>query len=447
MNSIRRQLLLWLLSAVLLGSLLAAAGMYVTARTEANRLFDYHLKQIALSLRDQAFGEDVIGTLEEEADYDFVIQVWREDGEQVYASHPHKGLPPRAQLGYDTVSTAEGAWRTFSLPEQQVAIQVAQPLEVRAELAAKLALRTLLPLLLLLPVLAALILAIVGRGLRPLDRLAQALRERSASALEALPETGLPRELKPLVRALNDLLRRLAHAIKAQRDFMSDAAHELRTPLTALQLQAQLAQRAASAAEREAAFAGLREGLKRAVHSVQQLLTLARHESGVVERAPASVDLSELAKAVVAEHALLAEAKQIDLGMARDAPAPVEGDPDALRVLLANLIDNAIRYTPNGGRIDVSVGVEDGEAGIEVSDSGPGIPAQDRERVFDRFYRREGSATSGSGLGLAIVKNIADQHGARIALAESAPGGLSVRVSFPRAARRKISEEVESIAA
>jgi two-component system OmpR family sensor kinase len=176
----------------------------------------------------------------------------------------------------------------------------------------------------------------------------------------------------------------------------------------------------------------LNQGLKRATHLVSQLLTLARQEPGTAERPLASVRLAPLAQQVVAEHVVLAETKSIDLGISQaDETAVINGDAEGLRILFGNLVDNAMRYTPAGGRVDVTIGVEDQRPFLEVADSGPGIPAADRYRVFDRFYRREGAAASGSGLGLAIVKNVADRHRASVRLGDRPEGGLVVRVEFP----------------
>ena len=207
----------------------------------------------------------------------------------------------------------------------------------------------------------------------------------------------------------------------------------MRTPLTALLLQVQLAERAQDAAERSAALEDLKLGLARVSHVVQQLLTLARQEpGGNAVRPPAAVDLVQLLGVAAAEHTLFAESRKIDLGVSDCLPrAEIMGDAEALRILAANLIDNAIRYTPPGGCVDLSVRAMDGRTALIVADSGPGIPADERGRVFDRFYRREGSVEPGSGLGLAIVRSIADRHGASITLQTSTLGGLEVAVRFP----------------
>jgi two-component system OmpR family sensor kinase len=317
-------------------------------------------------------------------------------------------------------------------------ISVAQPMRVRNQLAADAAWSTLKPFFVLLPVLGVLIWVLVSRGLRPLGRIARSVQARTPDSLEPLQEVDAPDEVKPLVFSLNDLLARLKSALDAQRAFVADAAHELRTPLTALQLQVQLVERAESDEGRAAALGELKNGLQRTIHAVQQLLTLARQEPGAAEYRIAAVSLASLVRGAVLEHQRLAEAKSIDLGATQtDEAALVSGDADALRILLANLVSNALRYTPSGGRVDVSCGSREGVAFVDVADSGPGIPAVERERVFDRFYRRGGDSadsSTGSGLGLSIVRTIADRHGAQVSLDDSESGGLLVQVSFPAAA-------------
>jgi two-component system OmpR family sensor kinase len=277
-----------------------------------------------------------------------------------------------------------------------------------------------------------LIWVVIGRGLRPLVDVAQAVSTRTAVALDPLPDGRVPAEVLPLVVALNDLLLRLQRALEQQREFVADAAHELRTPLAALTLQVQLAERAADAEARGEAFGELKGGLQRATHSVQQLLTLARLEPGASEPTLQPVDLRQLAAQVIVDHLVLAEARRIDLGAPQpQQPCLVAGDADALRILLANLISNALRFTPCGGRVDVVTGTLDELSFVEVCDSGEGIPPAERERVFDRFYRRAAAGEAGSGLGLAIVRAIAERHRARVLLDRAELGGLRARVEFP----------------
>lgn len=436
MNSLRTRLLIGLLGAVLLIGLAGGVVIYRNSLAEANAFFDYHLRESAMLLRDQAYGfAPRAGLPQEVPQYDFVVQVWTLDGQRVYLSQPGAVLPAATTLGFSTVDSPRGRWRVFGIVAQGYVIQVAQALKAREERAARLAIRTLAPFGLLMPALALLVWWIVGRSLRPLDALADSVRARRPDALEPLSLAGVPEEIRPLVDALNDLLARLAAVLSHERAFIADAAHELRTPLTALSLQLQALGAASTGAEAAAARRQLVAGVARATRLVEQLLSLARHQ-GRPKGEHQSVPLHEVAREVVLDLVGAADAKHVDLGIAHEDPAVVTGDREALRVLVTNLVDNAVRYTPEGGRVDVSLrrkaGATDAPAVLEVTDTGPGIPAEERARVFDRFYRVPGTAPGGSGIGLAIVRTIAERHGARVEL-DSATGsaGLRVRVTFP----------------
>jgi two-component system OmpR family sensor kinase len=432
-TSIRRTLAWWLTSGLALALIAAAVLTYGRARDEANELFDLHLKQTAASIT----GMPIAGSSPQAGgfgDEGLVVQIWDGRGMRVYRSKPSAEdegrMPQRAEPGFATIDTPAGRYRVFSVVAAGQLVQVGQPLAVRAELAAKLAASTVLPLVVLTPLIGLLVGFAIHRALAPLTRVAKAVEHRSPAQLAPLPSTGLPREIVPLVDALNGLLGRLGRSLAAQRAFVADAAHELRSPLAALGLQAQLAERAEDPAARALALGELRGGLARATRMVEQLLALARQEPGVAERPFVPVDLAALARDAVSALSPLAAAKSIDLGLERADTFTVPGDPDALATLLANLVDNAIRYTPSGGRVDVIVQAAPTPR-LVVRDDGPGVPANERGRLFERFARGEGASAPGSGLGLAIVKRIAEHHGARVDLGEGIEGrGLGVAVSF-----------------
>lgn len=442
MRSIQRTLLWWLAAGLALGIAVATGLIYGQARQEANALFDYQMKQLAAALPSQfqapmappfdgggsATGADLL-----RADEDVVIHIWDGSGRSLYLSHSRPALPPRAELGFTNAQTESGEWRIYSVQLGPAVVQIAQPLSARRTLAAHMALRTVAPLLLLLPLLAWLVWMAVGRGLRPLREIATEVRARDANTLAPLAVRDMPDEIAPLSAALNQLLARLAHAIDTQRAFVADAAHALRTPLTALQLQAQLVERAESADARQAALGQLRQGLERLTHMVAQLLTLARQEPGAAPPPHEPVNLRALAGEVVVQMSQAAIDRDIDLGLedgGTQEPVTVRGDADALRILLTNLVDNALHYIPRGGRVDVCVAHTGRGIELVVTDNGPGIPPDERARVFDRFYRAPDAPTGGSGLGLAIVAEVAQSHGAQVALEDAAPG-LRVRVVFP----------------
>jgi two-component system, OmpR family, sensor kinase len=427
--SIRKNLLLALLSALLVVGLAASAATYFAARKEANELFDYQLRQMALSLRDQTLQSQNLPY--PDFDYDFIVQVWDPTGSLVYLSNQNI-LLPQSSLGFDTVSVNGADWRVFTMGNADRTIQVALPVSLRTDRAAAIALRILVPIVASIPVFALLIWLLVGRGLAPLGGIARAISRRVPASLEPLREEGLPSEVQPMVSQLNGLLERLSGAIETQRRFTADAAHELRTPLAALQLQIQVLERAQTPEDRSEALAQLRAGARRANRLVEQLLTLARLEPEAAQGEAAPVRLDRLAAGSVAEIEPLAAAKPVELRLGHIEPVAVVGREDALRTLLDNLVGNAIRYTPAGGRVTVDACSDAEGPLLAVTDNGPGIPVEERQRVFDRFYRVPRIGASGSGLGLAIVKSIADAHRARVELAEGEAGtGLSVRVRFP----------------
>ncbi|MGE5740247.1 MAG: ATP-binding protein [Betaproteobacteria bacterium] len=435
MNSIRRTLLVWLLAGLATIALAATGATYLAARREAGELLDLQLKQLAYStriddlLRGNRPGFETRRDARTSGITELVTQIWDRDGVLVYWSQPGMGLPVPATEGYATVRHDGRDWRVYTLVQGTHALQVAQEQSEREAIATQAAARTLVPFLALLPVFGGLIWLAVGRGLQPLDAMSRAVAKRRADALAPLADRGVPEELQPLVASLNGLLARLSDALNAQRRFTADAAHELRTPLTALKLQLDLARRNDEATP---ALDDLGAGIARASHVVDQLLTLARVEPEAFAERRTACDLSALARDAIVSRAALADDKAIDLGLARETTATVEGDPATLAILLSNLLDNALRYTPRGGRIDVAVDADADAVTLSVADTGPGIALADRERVFDRFVRGSDVSESGSGLGLSIVKRIAEAHRASIALDAPAEGsGLIVRVRFP----------------
>lgn len=435
MTSIRQRLLLGLLVGLSLVLGIAGYATYCQARAEIDALFDYQLRQTALALRRQNLLALAIGGEAGEGEGDLLVQIWDRGGGLLYVSRRDWELPFATQPGFADLLWRDQRWRLFALYAGDRIVQVAQPARLRLRMSADIALRNLAPFLLLLPGMALVIWFGVGAGLRPLHRVATEIQQRRPEALEPVSTERLPTEITPLVQALNDLLGRLANTLDAQRQFVADAAHELRTPLTAVRLQVEMAQRATDEAERVGTLDELRAGLLRASHLVEQLLAMARLDAAPVAGSVEAVDLLEVARGVVAEFAPIADDRGLDLGLLPSAAAAVAGDPGELRTLLGNLVDNALRYTPEGGRVDVRVQQVGNEAVLTVSDTGPGIPAAERTRVFDRFYRGTGVIAPGSGLGLAIVKRIADRSRASIGLEDTEPGrGLRVTVRWPVAA-------------
>lgn len=437
MRSLRARLLVFVLLAILATAVLQAALAWRAARAEADELFDYQMRQTAQSLRaslPQGLATGVLPVPPQQQDFDFVLQIWSLDGQLVLRSADRPELPPQALLGFADVKAHGTNYRVYSVMTGGLVIQVAQDLAVRQRMAGGLALRTAAPVLWLAPGLMLAVGWLVRRSLAPVARVRAQLASRSADDLAPVAESGLPEELQPLVHEFNALLARLGQAFEVQQRFVADAAHELRSPLAALKLQVQGLRRAEDEQARERTLARLEAGIERATRLVSQLMELARQQARAAEGAvPVVLDLAQLARQMVAEAAADAQARTQDLGFAGPEALSVRGHPDALRLLLRNLIENAIKYTPAGGRIEVGVGMDEphGTAWLSVEDSGPGIPEAERTRVLERFYRLPDAPSTGSGLGLAIAQSVAQGHGSGLQLdASPALGGLRVGLTL-----------------
>jgi two-component system, OmpR family, sensor kinase len=439
MTSIRRWLLGWLIFGLAAASIIAGYGIFHTARVEASELFDYELRTVAVSLPAKL--ESAKGAAQSDPDFAgiaddrIVIAIWDSAGNPVYHSQNAPGLA-RYPEGIRTIERDGYQWRVFGARQPDRFVQVAQPFSVREDLAMHLALRTVWPLLLMVPATILLVLLVVARGLAPIRSLSRALSTRSIDSLEPLRIDGsVPVEIRPLVESLNDLLHRLSAASHAQRTFVADAAHELRSPLTAMKLQLQAAARDGTLKAEDKTLERVEGRLNRIIHLVQQLLTLAR-EDAQPATSMKPVSLRRIGEQAVGDFSLIAEAKGIDLGLVCSEPISpddtytVLAEQQSLSVLLSNLIDNAIRHTPENGKVDVILKRAPGGVSFEVVDSGPGIPERELERVLDRFYRGEGAQGQGSGLGLAIATRIAQRHHVTLTLRNNVgTSGLSAVVT------------------
>jgi signal transduction histidine kinase len=443
--SIHRRVLLWAMGSLGVGAGLLVAGSYWALAHEMDEVFEDNLKQVALAIashqgtygaaRPSRLAEQLPRIYEEYGKFEFVTVVWTRDGRQLHSSDEAVALPFRSRSGLSDVTVAGEKWHMYTIVLDDGIVQAAQRASERESLARETASALVLPALALLALIAVLLTLALRRGLAPLSHAADDVTARSVEALHPLPLASHPPELHLLIGAINDLMARLGSALALQRHFLADAAHELRTPITALRLQLQLLERAGSDAQRGLALAELRTGVERTQHLVEQLLQLSRlaPEAPALKREP--VDLSLLVRATVSRFSARAEEKRIDLGAIAQGTIAISGDPQQLTILLDNLVDNALRHTPEGGRVDVEAQAQDGRACLTVTDSGPGVPQAERQRVFDRFYRAnavaENAAAHGSGLGLAIVKAAAERHGASVELGDAPSGGLRVSVCFP----------------
>lgn len=411
------------------------------ARAEIDALFDAHLAQAASLLIAQPVEElEEIDTehappLHRYA-HKVAFQLW-EGGKRLRlhsANAPNEPLGT-SEPGFSDREIGGRRWRVFSIwdAEGEMLVHVGELAEVRAELAGEMMRALLKPLVFALPLLGALIWWAVRGGMRPLDSIADQVSRRAPDRLEPIEAGRVPGELRPLVERLNNLFGLVARSLENERRFTADAAHELRTPLAAIRAQAQVAFGAAEESERHATLQKVIAGCDRAARLVEQLLTLARLDAPLTDQFE-PVALHALAAEVIAELAPAAVARRADISLEGAPEIPVAGVAGLLRIMLRNLIDNALRYTPEGGSVAVCVTRESGGVKLAVSDTGPGIPQAERLRVMDRFYRIAGSGQEGSGLGLSIVARIVQIHGAAIAIDTPVSGtGSVVTVTFPPA--------------
>ncbi|KQW51747.1 MULTISPECIES: HAMP domain-containing sensor histidine kinase [unclassified Roseateles] len=365
----------------------------------------------------------------------FVVQIWcaREPARSL-SSFQVVTVPLQSEPGWHELESGGARWRVYTEPASagEVRVQVLQSFSFRnLEVGGRSVFASLVGLL-LLPVSLAVLALVVGRASRGLRRSAQLLAQRDERS--AATDLAVPREIAPLVQSFEALLARLRDALGAQRRFVQDAAHELRTPLTALGLQLENLRPHLAGAKPE--FEQLQQGMRRAEHLVEQMLSLSRQEAARAEGAASSVDLRALLRASIGQAMAMADRRGVDVGFVDRVDGPlsltaVEGD---LRSLFDNLIDNALRHTPAGGEVELRLEPGDGATRwVDVVDSGPGLPAEMRERVFDRFFRMPDAPLGGSGLGLAIARQAALRHGLRIELRDRDDGrsGLVARVLLP----------------
>ncbi len=437
MTSLKRQLIYGMVILQTIVGLLTAGISFVLSRNEANDLLDHQLVLIARSIDEgsqlPSMQAKFIRESEEDKANDFVIQVWM-NGEPMRASRPNFDLPRAPASGFSVLlrpgQTRHAHWRAYTLYHPDRVVQVSQSENVRNGIAIRSVLRALLPGVALIPLSWLLIGLLVSRVLQPLESVMLAARQRSLDSLESLPAKQVPLEIVPLIDAINALISRLSHALAAQRQFLADAAHALRTPLAALQLQIDSLPQSPNEAELQRRLLDMRRGVQRSGRLVAQLLRIARYEAQSSSTASRPVSLNELMKTLIAEFIPVAGQKSIDLGLVQDDAVSLLSREDDLQVLFGNLLDNAIRYTPAGGRVDVRIARVGECAEVSVCDTGHGIPAELMDRVFDRFFRAAGEEIEGSGIGLAIVKSIVERESAHIVLENRKQGGLMVMVRF-----------------
>ena len=437
--SIKRFLLIYITLAILVIYAIIGYASYWVSKEELNELYDANLQQVASAIAAQhiaiedashLYNNNQVGTeIKIKSEEELYVRVLAKDGAILYVSHPEVKVPNPSMSGLTTQGYENNQWRFFAVKVNQEIIQVAQSLKLRKKTIKDTAINLILSQLLFIPVLVILIFFAIRKALSPLSVLSTEIQQRESLNLKPFPDDKVPLEIKPVVYSLNIFMAKVSGMVGVLKRFTSDAAHELRTPITALKLQLTLIEQANSVAEREVAIQNLRNGINRSEQLVSQLLTLARIEPNSQAKEVQQISMLGLIKESIESLLPLAHEKYIDLGLNTSEEFVILGVGPEIAVLINNIVDNAIRYTPINGKIDISLFSESQNIILEVNDSGPGIPPNEFERVFERFYREDNKSISGSGLGLSIVKEIATQHGANIQLSNINPG-LSFRVYF-----------------
>lgn len=419
-RSVQIRLLIELTIAVLGIGVLATGMAFWFAYSEAQEFQDDNLRQVAV-LGNDANGRNF--QLQTDDDTESRIRIFPIAGQPLPA-----WVPAHLSNGFHTLPMANGDTGRLYVRHNRNGqmVVIVQSIQSRNETALNAALWTLLPWLLFLPVLLWLIVRIVRRELAGIRYLSRRLDHQVADRLENLPVEDIPEEILPLVEAVNRMMVRVNRVVAQQKRFIADASHELRTPLTALSLQAGNVERAETEAFMRERMVALRAGIDRARHLTCQLLDLARLQ--LQDMAHNRVRIGELVLHSIADLLPLAESRQIDIGLDQEADPVLAGDHTALRLILHNLLENAVKYSWNGGHVTVRITENDNMAIIDVVDNGPGIPQDQREAVFQPFYRLAGNETKGSGLGLSIVAEAAERLGGSVRIVSNPDGrGTTVR--------------------
>nr|WP_298718681.1 ATP-binding protein [uncultured Steroidobacter sp.] len=435
-KSLRKQLMTWLLPLYVVAAIAAATVTYFVFGSMVSIFMDNQLRLFADSHAGASGSAPVLRPLTRYNVVDkgdMFVQIWDRNHRLVATSWPELDLQRQSSQGFHDVTIGDSRWRVYTLQSPDRTVQSAQSLYFRRHLVKSQALQMALPVLLMIPISGIFLWFGMRPAVRRLELISRAAAQQDEHRLTELPAEHAPYEIQPLVLAVNTLLARLRNAFAAQRRFVQDAAHELRTPITAMSLQLEnLKSRLPEASAEQ--LKQLEAGLARTKRLVEQLLRLARQESPRPADPPVLIQLDGMLKSSIAEFMALADKRSIDLGYAADIDATVHANEDELRSLIHNLLDNALRYTPAGGIVDVTLHRDTGVVTVEIADNGTGIPAELLPRVFDRFFRIEGADTEGSGLGLAIAKNAADRNRIGLELINRTDGsGLIARMRFETA--------------
>lgn len=424
--SLRWTALVWMTALLTVVGGAGAIVAYAFTYSSVSELLDGHLQQVAMNVGGGVRVTDTTPRADDDPEDVFAVAIFTQAGPPTYTTGPRLALPAQSP-GFIDVEAKGELWRVYTAGAAYPIVQVAQQWTVRREIARNAALTTAAPVLLVIPLSWIVVGWAMGKALRRLDALVAEISARGTNADTPIDATGAPLEITPLVESLNGLIARLGAAVSAQKRFVADAAHELRTPLAALQIQVDILR--SERREKDASpIIALARGVSRATSLTNQLLSLARLDDATPPQLTL-LDLAELLTTSVAEMAPMANAKDVDLGLTQITPASCFGAEPEVRALFGNLIENAVKYTAAGGQVDVSLRAEGETATVDIVDTGPGIPTEATNRIFERFYRADTAqcTATGSGLGLAIAKQVAGRHQFFLSVVNRTDGNSGVR--------------------
>ncbi len=433
MMSIKKGLFLGLLIGATFSISLITLILFFEIKDEVYEIMDYQMEQLAFMHRLQNYPRQ-INTKSgfEEDKIDSLVQIWDKSTTLIYSSDSSLSFPITTQSGFSIITWKGEKWRIL-LEKGQETIQIVQAMKLREKVIFSITTKFIFIMLIFLFFLGGWVLLVIKISFNPLNNVRKQIGERKASLLTPIYDKNVPEEIRPLIKELNSLLSRLDKALKNQKRFLADAAHELRTPITALDLQIQNARYATSEEERTLVIQKLKRGINRASAVINQLLAISRMESDFLENEVMSIDIEELISRVLLDYSMIAAEQNITITFQPQRGATLlQGNAKSLEVMLSSLLDNAIKYSPSKANIWIYTLRNTNGVTISIIDQGPGIPTEERKKVFERFYRYKGESVQGSGLGLSIVKDIADFHDATISLEDGFDGkGLKVSVFFP----------------
>jgi signal transduction histidine kinase len=447
-KSLRKHLLAWLVPVFLAAALLTTVCTYYMFGSMVSWFMDSQMSVLADSHTVETLGPPTLRPL---TDHNVekgatIVQIWDSQGALLTSSYPSLAVALQPSNGFTEAKLDGQRWRVYSVRAAGRTVQSIQNLDFRSHVINTQAFQAGLPIASLIPVSAVILWLAIRVALRRLEAVAKAAAAQDENSIGELPTQDVPSEISPLVTAVNRLLTRLRDAFASQRRFVQDAAHELRTPITAMTLQLENLKACPLDAETSAQVAQFEAGLKRTKRLIEQLLRLARQEARQADAA-SNVDLAQFLRELIADLVPCADHRDIDLGLSVEIEATVRANPHELRSLLHNLLDNALRYTPEHGVVDVRIHADGGKVVVEIVDSGPGIPPDLLPRVFDRFFRIEGSDTEGSGLGLAIAKLAAERNRIDLHLDNRIErSGLVARVTFAEGVATKTAAKLSTAA-